>query len=241
MAMRSVPELRRSETMTKTGRLVVLVVICTWAVTAVYAGGWSVITLEEFPDHAVAGQPLTLTFTVRQHGNKPQRGLKPTLQATLPGHPAVAAIGKATAGDGEYSATLRLPVPGQWKIRIDGGFNPSDKTRESNSMVLPPLRVLAETSAAVVSPYSEADRGARLAVSKGCLTCHRPGSDKEIPTKSYATAYLKAFLADPGMRTENMPNLKLTDAEIGALVAFINGPRGPRATALTSRQSAAGR
>jgi hypothetical protein len=215
----------------------VLAVICTWAVAAVYAGGWSVITLKEFPDHAVAGEPLTLTFTVRQHGNKPQRGLKPTLQATMPGQAGVGAVGKPTGGDGEYRATLNFPTPGEWKIRLDGGFNPADKTRESNSMVLPPLRVVAETSA-VRPAYSEVDRGGRLAVSKGCLACHRPGSDKEIPTKPYATAYLKSFLADPGMRTENMPNLKLTDAEISALVAFINRPQGP---AVASRQPGPGR
>ena len=29
-------------------------------------GGWAVITVEQLPDYVTAGQPVTLTFTVRQ-------------------------------------------------------------------------------------------------------------------------------------------------------------------------------
>ncbi len=36
--------------------------------TLAFAGGWAIITLNEFPDYAVAGKPLNLTFSVRQHG-----------------------------------------------------------------------------------------------------------------------------------------------------------------------------
>src|SRR5512144_1922822 len=32
-------------------------------------GGWAVITVENLPDQVVTGQPVTLDFTVRQHGH----------------------------------------------------------------------------------------------------------------------------------------------------------------------------
>src|SRR3954452_10865809 len=34
----------------------------------VLAGDWATITIAIFPEYAVAGEPLNLTFTIRQHG-----------------------------------------------------------------------------------------------------------------------------------------------------------------------------
>ena len=31
-------------------------------------GGWCVVTVDDLPEYAVAGQPLALSYTVRQHG-----------------------------------------------------------------------------------------------------------------------------------------------------------------------------
>src|SRR5262245_60432721 len=93
------------------------------AVTAVYAGGWAIITLNEMPDYAVAGKSLTLTFSVRQHGVTLLAGLQPTVQAAMPGSPAVKPA--VTPGDtpGEYRAALTLPQAGEWTITINSGFN----------------------------------------------------------------------------------------------------------------------
>ena len=33
-----------------------------------FAGGWAIITLDELPTGVVAGEPLTIGFTVLQHG-----------------------------------------------------------------------------------------------------------------------------------------------------------------------------
>ena len=195
------------------------------AAAAVYAGGWSIITIKDFPDYARAGHPLTLTFSVRQHGNHLLGGLKPTIQASAAGGLQVVAIATPTSIEGEYSATLRLPSPGNWKLRVDSGFNPDDKTRQYNSVVLPALRVIHDTSP-VPTAYSEADRGGRLTVSKGCVGCHNPGSDKDFTRKRFAAGDLKAFLSDPSIRKVDMPNLKLKETEISALIAFIN-KRGP--------------
>src|SRR4026207_1506428 len=49
---------------------------------ALFAGGWAVVTLSEFPDYAVAGKPLNLTFAVRQPGVTLLSDLKPSVSAT---------------------------------------------------------------------------------------------------------------------------------------------------------------
>src|SRR5207247_4463218 len=44
-------------------------------------GGWAVITVEQLPNYVTAGQPVTLMFTVRQHGVTRLSGLKPSIEA----------------------------------------------------------------------------------------------------------------------------------------------------------------
>ena len=73
-----------------------------------------------------------------------------------------------TTNQGEYAAPACSP--GDWTIRVDSGFNPDDRTRAYNSMVLPPLSVIRDD--APLPAYSEADRGSRLMVAKGCIGCH---------------------------------------------------------------------
>ena len=51
----------------------------------------------------------------------------------------------------------------------------------------------------------------------------RPGSEQDVTRKHFAADYLKKFLADPSIRKVDMPNLKLKQDEISALIAFING------------------
>src|SRR5439155_19824703 len=56
-------------------------------ISAAFAGGWAIVTLDDFPEYAVAGKPLNLTFAVRQHGMTLLPGLHPTLRSTTPtGH-----------------------------------------------------------------------------------------------------------------------------------------------------------
>jgi hypothetical protein len=200
--------------------LFVLVLVVA-AAAALYAGGWSIITLNDFPEYALAGKPVTLTFSVRQHGNHLIGGLKPALRATVRGGAVVDAAAVPTANEGEYAATLRLSSPGEWTIRVDGGFNSEDKARSYNSVVLPPLAVLGDGLSARPA-YSEADRGSRLFVTKGCIGCHAAGSEDDITQKKFAADYLKKFLADPSIRKVEMPNLKLKEGEISSLIAFIN-------------------
>ena len=206
--------------------LLVLLATLTCVVATLYAGGWSIITLNEYPDHAVAGEQLDLTFSVRQHGNNLLEGLKPLVQASMQGTPKINVAARPTTNTGEYTATLRLPATGEWTISIDGSFNPEDKTRSYNAIVLPPLKVVHDTASA--PSLTEVERGSRLFVAKGCVGCHGAGTERDLAGKKFAADYLKKVLADPSVRTPDMPNLKLKDSEIASLTAFINRTSGKR-------------
>ena len=87
-------------------------------------------------------------------------------------------------------------------------------------------------------PLSAPERGLRLFVAKGCVSCHlhksARGMGQSIPVGPVLTArrfpasYLAAFLADPAkFRTGTpalwvMPDLDLRADEIAALIAFLN-------------------
>ena len=190
---------------------------------AAYVGGWATITVEDLPEYVVAREPVNLTFTVRQHGATPLNGLKARVNATA-----------ATAGQkaGQYTATLTAPEAGDWTITIHSGFH-------SSSTTLMPLKVIEPGSRApLVLPAAE--RGRRLFVAKGCVTCHlhrdvNPGSETrvgpEMTGRRYPAGYLGQFLANPAIAsprrsdTSLMPNLNLKQPEIAALVAFINAER----------------
>jgi hypothetical protein len=192
------------------------------AVVAI-AGGWAIITLNEFPDYAVAGKPLDLTFSVRQHGVTLLPGLQPKVQATTTSGLQAKASVKPTANRGEYTTALTLPQPGEWTITISSGFN-------DNNLKLPALKVI-EAGGAAPAAFSPSTRGVRLFASKGCGGCHRhievnpervTDPKFDLTGKRFPQDYLKKFLADPSIKPVEMPNLKLKNDEIEALAAFIN-------------------
>jgi mono/diheme cytochrome c family protein len=192
-------------------------------VTAAYAGGWAIVTLNHLPDYAVAEKALPLTFSVRQHGMTLLSGLKPTVRATsATGLKASAAV-RPTANKGEYTASLIMPEAGEWTITIVNGF-------DSTPIVLPLLKVIAPDSPAPHA-FAEGTRGGRLFVAKGCIGCHRhveinPARQSspalDLTGKRFPHDEFTRFLADPGIKQAEMPNLNLKQDEIAALAAFIN-------------------
>src|SRR5262249_25794057 len=46
-----------------------------------HAGGWAVITVDDLPESAEVGKPLTLSFVVRQHGVTLLDDLRPSVEA----------------------------------------------------------------------------------------------------------------------------------------------------------------
>lgn len=116
------------------------------AATTAFAGGWATITVEELPASVVAGQPLTLRYSVRQHGVRLLPGLTGRIEATS-GTLRASAVGKATKDTGYYAAAITFPKAGEWTITIHSGFMTSQTT-------LQPLRVVdaASTASAGLAP-----------------------------------------------------------------------------------------
>jgi mono/diheme cytochrome c family protein len=195
-----------------------------------FYGGWAAVTVQDLPDYVVAGQPVTLTYTVRQHGFSRLSGLNGRLEAKA-GRLEASATAAGT-GEGRYTATLTLPSAGDWTITIYSGFGNSRVT-------LLPLRAIAQ-GAPAPRALAEAERGRQLFVAKGCVTCHLhrdvDGSGvvavgPELTSRRVPAEYLAAFLANPAIKAPTrqgaeMPNLELQLAEIAALSAFINAQRG---------------
>jgi mono/diheme cytochrome c family protein len=190
-------------------------------------GGWAVITVEDLPDQIAIGQPLTLDFTVRQHGRTLLADLKPQVTAEAGGE-RVTVAARPTSAPGRYTASLTVPHAGNWTITIVSGFG-------NSSVTLMPIAAAAPGRG--VTQIAAADRGRRLFVAKGCVTCHLhadvPSSGvvkvgPDLSGRRFTGDYLQRFLADPDIATTRgpggfaMPNLNLAPREIAALAAFIN-------------------
>ena len=191
-------------------------------------GGWAVITVQDLPDQIVVGQPVTLDFMVRQHGHTLLSNLKPRVVAEAGGEQVSAAAQPGTSA-GRYHASFTLPHAGAWTITVYSGFGNSNLT-------LMPVPVVSPGRAA--PEIVAAERGRRLFVAKGCVTCHVhpdvPSSGvvdvgPDLTGRRFTTDYLQRFLADPNIATTRgangfeMPNLNLAPREIAALAAFLNG------------------
>jgi mono/diheme cytochrome c family protein len=119
-------------------------------------------------------------------------------------------------------------------LTINSGFG-------SSHVDLDPIAVIG---AGQSSPaYAAAERGRRLFVAKGCVTCHMHGDvagsgvvqvGPELTALRLPADFLQKFLADPSIlpaaqqTNGGMPNLELKPAEIAALVSFINGEGAAR-------------
>jgi cytochrome c2 len=190
-------------------------------------GGWAAITVDDLPDYGVVRQPLNLTFTVRQHGVTRLSNLEPRVEARgSRGTTAAVAVPGSEAG--QYTARLVPPQAGEWTITIHSGFGHSRVT-------LLPIAVI-EPGAQPPMALPASERGRRLFVAKGCVTCHLhrdvSGSGTvavgpELTSRRLAPEYLQRFLADPASLSSSnrMPSLNLKQPEIAALVAFLNVER----------------
>jgi mono/diheme cytochrome c family protein len=191
-------------------------------------GGWAVITLDDVPDAVVAGKPVTLTFTVRQHGHTLLDNLRPSIDARAGGS-QIRADAIPAGGKGRYSSTLTLSDTGQWRLTINSGFG-------SSHVDLEPIAVIGAGKSAPATAAGE--RGRRLFVAKGCVTCHLHGDvagsgvvpvGPELSALRLSADFLQKFLADPSIlppaqqANGGMPNLDLKPVEITALVAFLSG------------------
>jgi mono/diheme cytochrome c family protein len=187
------------------------------------AGGWAVVTVRNVPGLVIAGEPVTLTYAVRQHGTHLTPGLAGYVEAKTPQGAVVRAAATPAGDTGYYVTTLTLPQPGDWTMNVESGF--------LNSATRFPLRVVDRLDHA--SKLTDAEKGRMLLAAKGCLSCHRfdgvsagPGFAPDLTTPRYAATYLKSFLADPSIKPPSrpglvMPDLQLSLSEIATLATFL--------------------
>ncbi len=84
------------------------------------AGGWVVVTLDHLPSQLVVNQPVTIGFSVRQHGQTLLSGLQPTIGATRVGSSdSVTATAHDEGATGHYVTSLTFPKAGNWDWHID--------------------------------------------------------------------------------------------------------------------------
>jgi len=192
-------------------------------------GGWAVITVEDLPEHLVAGKPVDLSFLVRQHGMTLLSGLRPMLVAKS-GKAEVQVAANPGKKFGGYSATLVVPTAGDWTITIASGFM-------NNNVTLAPLAAMSPNASPRV--IAAADRGKQLFIAKGCTTCHVHGAVEgsgkisvgpNLTPKRYQAEYLAKLLDDPSIaktpgQMNTMPKLELKPTEVAAITAFINSER----------------
>ena len=97
-------------------------------------GGWAVVTVQELPEHFVAGRPYTVEFKIRQHGRNLLSDLEPELLVSTSGPRLAGMLGganeqripaKARAG-GTYAATFTAPATGPLYLTIKSNFGASN-------------------------------------------------------------------------------------------------------------------
>src|SRR5688572_22969299 len=81
----------------------------------VSAGGWAVITLDELPSGVIVGKPLTIGFTVLQHGVTPMTNLEPSITASLSKDKPLTFFATPEGKPGYYTAILTFPEAGDWE------------------------------------------------------------------------------------------------------------------------------
>lgn len=119
------------------------------ATAPVLAGGWAVITLEELPAGAVAGEPITIRFAVRQHGRTLLKGLEASVHGrnTSSGETLAAAASPVTGQPGYYQAEVAFPSAGAWEWSIQAF---------TMDQLMPDLKVLDRVPASLPAPPSSA-------------------------------------------------------------------------------------
>jgi mono/diheme cytochrome c family protein len=195
------------------------------------SGGWWVHTVEELPEYFVAGEPVEMTISLRQHGIALVPNGSMVTEVHLTGPDSAAQVIQATpsARPGYHTANILVSEPGEWSIAVQSGYM---------RLELLPLRAVAPGSA-LPAPLTAVERGRQLYVSKGCVTCHNTPAATAARTVAMGAGitrltvapeligrpfpsreYVEEVMANPGRRA--MPNLNLSRDEISAIATYLN-------------------
>jgi cytochrome c2 len=84
------------------------------------AGGWAVVTLDSWPENIVAGEPVEISMTVRQHGRTLLEGLDVTVKAFSPSSKQSFQVEAVDLKQpGRYVASVVFPEAGRWEWTIN--------------------------------------------------------------------------------------------------------------------------
>lgn len=119
--------------------------------TPALAGGWVVVTLDQLPQHLRAGERTTLSFTVRQHGQRLINLENVVLTAHQPSSGATLTFPARQEGaQGHYVVDVLLPNAGEWQWEIQPDWFPT--------VALAPLMVLGTATASTTEPTAHLPR-----------------------------------------------------------------------------------
>jgi mono/diheme cytochrome c family protein len=217
--------------------LAVAVVALSAAAVPAVMGGWAVLTVHEVPASLTVGQPTTLTFSLRQHGEELMSGRAPVVKVRSGGvllgeRQEIAA--ERTRERGVYRATFTPTEPGDLRIVVDADYHGYEA----------PLLPMAVVARGATMPTQSAEvRGRALFVAKGCVGCHTKSDDAalndfremrvgpELGGRTYPQAWLVQKITDPAAlrpagrpnaQSSLMPKLEVTIAEAQAIASYIN-------------------
>ncbi|HEY3312614.1 MAG TPA: cytochrome c [Anaerolineales bacterium] len=192
----------------------------------VLAGGWAVITLDQLPGEVMAGKPLNIGFTVRQHGRTLMSGLNPTVTARLSGSSqTVTASVFAEGGSGHYVAVLTIPNAGLWEWSIQA-FTMLEP--------MPPLTVVAGSGRTSVQPAAFVPTMPWLVVGvlglSGCLAgivlAFRRRLQPAFPLLAFGLALgIMGIISSnqPAPRAQALASPNLSPAELGKQLFIAKG------------------
>lgn len=202
-----------------------------------FAGGWAVITLDELPTDVIAGQPLTIGFTVRQHGVTPLNGLYPTVTASLSQEEPLNVQAQADGKPGHYTATLIFPKEGDWHwsiqaftmdqpmptLHVAGEMSVAksqpDLTMEPSALSLPMLWIVPMLAfgAGIVGLLLAYRRKSRLALGISALVI-------SVVIVSFAASFATPLAEAQSKGSSNLPlSSSLSQVELGRQLFLAKG------------------
>jgi len=131
------------------------------------AGGWAVVTLEDLPTQVAAGEPITLEFSVRQHGRALVPGYEPVIQArNQQTGQTIRATASPSGQVGHYRATLTFPSTGDWAWTVApwNGYAQDMPALIVQTEAQPP-----EAAQGIPAPWAAAILGTMIAVFGGAF------------------------------------------------------------------------
>ena len=200
---------------------------------APHAGGGAIITMDHVPDYLVVGEPVTLSWVARQHGEF----------VALNYHGLAVVNGEKVTVErygGQFSAKYTPKEAGPVQVSVQiimsarAGSGASQRVATVISGRLDLLQIQAVDPGEAPPALAPAERGRRLFVAKGCATCHqhnalaRSGHGIDLTGRSYGINYLADLLNDPysvlparNSPYGGMPALGLSYADAEAIGAFL--------------------